>query len=164
MKKIIYLLSVTFLILQSCSTGNSNSSNNTLLMRKWYDNSYHCSNGNRDYYEFSAPNIFRHYITLSNLDCNYILPEYGTWTKNGEVYVITADEGDARVDDGDIQRLSSAFSTYGFATGFSVSTSNNDYGRLNILRDQSLNRQEILPLLRLLISRRGIRVDAPNCL
>lgn len=62
-----------------------------------------------------------------------------TWTKNGEVYVITADEGDARVDDGDIQRLSSASSTYGFATGFSVSTSNNDYGRLNILRDQSLN-------------------------
>jgi 2',3'-cyclic-nucleotide 2'-phosphodiesterase (5'-nucleotidase family) len=62
-----------------------------------------------------------------------------TWTKDGEVYVITADEGDARVDDGDIQRLSAFSSTYGFAAGFSVSTNSNDYGRLNVLRDQSLN-------------------------
>src|SRR5690606_28823323 len=35
--------------------------------------------------------------------------------------------------------LASAVSTYGFASGFSVSTNNNDYGRLNILKDQSLN-------------------------
>jgi 2',3'-cyclic-nucleotide 2'-phosphodiesterase (5'-nucleotidase family) len=62
-----------------------------------------------------------------------------TWSKDGSTYVISADEGDARVDDGDIQRLASAVTTYGFAAGFSVSTSNNDYGRLNILKDQSLN-------------------------
>ncbi len=62
-----------------------------------------------------------------------------TWAQAGSTYVITADEGDARVDDGDIQRLASAVSTYGFAPGFSVSTSNNDYGRLNVLKDQILD-------------------------
>ncbi len=61
------------------------------------------------------------------------------WSQAGSTYVITADEGDARVDDGDISRLAAAVTTYGFAAGFSVSTNNNDYGRLNILRDQSLN-------------------------
>lgn len=62
-----------------------------------------------------------------------------TWTAAGSTYIITADEGDARVDDGDIQRFASAFSTYGLASGFTPSTSNNDFGRLNVLRDQSLN-------------------------
>ena len=94
MKKLIYLLSISFLMLQSCSSGGGdNSSNdNTLLMRKWYVNTYQCSNGNRDYYQFSAPNIFRHYVTPSNLDCNYILPEYGTWTRNGMTIVIKYDQ------------------------------------------------------------------------
>jgi hypothetical protein len=41
MKKLIYLLGITLLILQSCSSGDSNSANNnnnvnTLLFRKWY--------------------------------------------------------------------------------------------------------------------------------
>ncbi len=39
MKKLIYLLSVTFILLQSCSSdGSKNSENgdNTLLLRKWY--------------------------------------------------------------------------------------------------------------------------------
>ncbi len=62
-----------------------------------------------------------------------------SWSAAGETYVITADEGDARVDDGDIQRFASAVTTYGLAAGFTPSTSNNDYGRLNILKDQSLN-------------------------
>ena len=62
-----------------------------------------------------------------------------TWTAGGNTYIITANEGDARVDDGDIQRLSAANTMYGLATGFTPSTNNNDFGRLNILRDQSLN-------------------------
>ena len=62
-----------------------------------------------------------------------------TWAQDGSTYVITADEGDARVDDGDIQRFASAVSTFGLATGFAPSTNNNDYGRLNVLKDQILN-------------------------
>jgi 2',3'-cyclic-nucleotide 2'-phosphodiesterase (5'-nucleotidase family) len=64
-----------------------------------------------------------------------------TWEKLGETYVITADEGDARVDDGDIQRFRSAVSTYGLDPTFlpAPSDNNNDFGRLNILKDQSLN-------------------------
>jgi hypothetical protein len=97
MKKIFYLLSISFLLLQACSSGGSNnnsSSNddNTLLMRKWYENWGHCSNGNRDYYEFLAPNIFRHYVYPSSNDCNYILPEYGTWTRNGITIVLKYDQ------------------------------------------------------------------------
>lgn len=62
-----------------------------------------------------------------------------TWSAAGSTYIITADEGDARVDDGDIQRFASAVTTYGLAAGFTPSTSNNDFGRLQILKDQSLN-------------------------
>ncbi len=77
---------------------------------------------------------------LSNAALGLHMPDaIATWEKNGETYVITADEGDARVDDGDIQRFASAVSTYGLATGFTASTDNNNFGRLNILRDQSLN-------------------------
>jgi hypothetical protein len=61
-------------------------------MRKWYVNSYRCSNGNRDYYEFLAPNIFRHYVTPTNTNCNYILPETGTWTRNGITITIDYDQ------------------------------------------------------------------------
>jgi 2',3'-cyclic-nucleotide 2'-phosphodiesterase (5'-nucleotidase family) len=77
---------------------------------------------------------------VSNTALGLHMPDsIATWVKDGETYVITADEGDARVDDGDIQRFASAVSTYGLASGFTPSTNNNDYGRLNILKDQSLN-------------------------
>lgn len=66
-----------------------------------------------------------------------------TWTAGGNTYIITANEGDARVDDGDIKRLGTgsgnAVSIYGLASGFAPSTTNLDFGRLNILVDQSLN-------------------------
>ncbi|MCU0748873.1 MAG: hypothetical protein MUF13_04925, partial [Akkermansiaceae bacterium] len=62
-----------------------------------------------------------------------------TWTAAGNTYIISANEGDARVDDGDIQRLSAANTMYGLAAGFTPSVANTDFGRLNILRDQSLN-------------------------
>ena len=92
MKKLITLIFGITLV-YGCSTNSDNSSvDNTLIMRKWYVNSYRCSNGNRDYYEFLAPNIFRHYVTPTNTNCNYILPEYGTWTRNGMTIVIEYDQ------------------------------------------------------------------------
>jgi hypothetical protein len=100
MKKIILMLSFTLIALSSCSSDSNNSSDdNTLLMRKWYDNSYQCSNGNRDYYQFSAPNIFRHYVYNSSNDCNYFLAEYGTWTRSGITIVIKYDQSLAIGDD-----------------------------------------------------------------
>lgn len=62
-----------------------------------------------------------------------------SWSHNGETYLITADEGDARVDDGDIRRFNSAVSTYGLAAGFQASVDNNDFGRLNVVVDQSVD-------------------------
>lgn len=62
-----------------------------------------------------------------------------TWEQGGITYVITADEGDARVDDGDIQRYRAASTTFGLADGFTASTNNNDYGRLKVIIDQILN-------------------------
>ena len=77
---------------------------------------------------------------VSNSALGLHMPDaIATWEQLGETYVITADEGDARVDDGDIQRFASAVATYGLAVGFAPSTNNNDFGRLNILKDQSLN-------------------------
>ena len=61
-------------------------------MRKWYENSSQCSNGNRNYHEFLPPNIYKHYVYPSSWDCNYILPEYGTWTRNGETIVLKYDQ------------------------------------------------------------------------
>ena len=92
MKKLITLiLGIAFVY--GCSSGsNDNSSvDNTLLMRKWYVNNSRCSNGNRNYHEFSAPNIYRHYVYPSSNNCNYILPEYGTFTRNGNTIVLKYD-------------------------------------------------------------------------
>ena len=96
MKK--YLLSVTFILLQSCSSGDSNSEqkniDNSLLLRKWYVVSqtsqgktyYHkpCTNGNRDYLEFSVPNIANFYHWNSTNDCSYVKESF-TWIKTGNV-------------------------------------------------------------------------------
>ena len=92
MKKLFTLI-LGIALVYGCSSGSSNNSSddNTLLMRKWYENRYHCSNGNRDYYEFLAPNIFRHYVYPSSNNCNYILPEYGTFTRNGNTIVLKYD-------------------------------------------------------------------------
>lgn len=77
---------------------------------------------------------------VSNAVLGMPMPDsIASWTKDGNTYVITADEGDARVDDGDLQRFASAVTTYGLASGFTPSTNNNDYGRLNVLKDQCLN-------------------------
>ena len=77
---------------------------------------------------------------VSNAALGMPMPDsIASWEKDGNTYVITADEGDARVDDGDIQRFAAAVTTYGLASGFTPSTNNNDFGRLNILKDQSLN-------------------------
>lgn len=77
---------------------------------------------------------------VSNAALGLPMPDsIATWEKDGNTYVITADEGDARVDDGDLQRFASAVTTYGLAAGFTPSTNNNDYGRLNVLKDQILN-------------------------
>lgn len=118
MKKIICLISITIFILQSCSSGGSDNStsDNTLLMRKWYDNTYKCSNGNRDYYEFSAPNIFRHYVTPSSQDCNYILPEYGTWTRNGITIVIKYDKSLGGIGDATLTIDKLSATTFSFVS------------------------------------------------
>lgn len=77
---------------------------------------------------------------VSNAALGMPMPDsIASWEKDGNTYVITADEGDARVDDGDIQRFASAVTTYGLASGFTPSTNNNDFGRLNVLKDQCLN-------------------------
>jgi hypothetical protein len=129
MKKIFYLFSITFIILQSCSSGSSDNSSddNTLLMRKWYDNCCHCSNGNRDYYEFLAPNIFRHYVYPSSNDCNYILPEYGTWTRNGSTILLKYDQSlgiwDATLTIEQLTATTFSFVAQGSLEGYFVLTS-----------------------------------------
>lgn len=129
MKKILYLLSISFLMLQSCSSGNDDNSSddNSLLLRNWYDNSYQCSNGNRDYYQFSAPNIFRHYVTPSSNDCNYILPEYGTWTRNGSTILLKYDQSlgiwDATLTIEQLTATTFSFVAQGSLGGYFVLTS-----------------------------------------
>lgn len=116
-------------MLQACSSGGSDNSSddNTLLLRNWYDNSYQCSNGNRDYYQFSAPNIFRHYVTPSSNDCNYILPEYGTWTRNGSTILLKYDQSlgiwDATLTIEQLTATTFSFVAQGSLEGYFVLTS-----------------------------------------
>ena len=129
MKKVVFLLSITFLLLQSCSSGGSDNSSddNTLLKRKWYVNTYQCSNGNREHYEFSAPNIFRRYVPDSNLNCNYFLPEYGTWTRNGITIVLKYDQSlgiaDAILTIDELSATTFSFVADGAFDGYYVLTS-----------------------------------------
>jgi hypothetical protein len=129
MKKTFLLLSITLLMLQSCSSGggDNSSDDNTLLMRKWYVNTYQCSNGNRDYYEFSAPNIFKHYVTPTESNCNYILPEYGTWTRNGSTIVLKYDQSlgimDAVLTIDELSATTFSFVADGALGGYYVLTS-----------------------------------------
>lgn len=101
MKKIIYLLSIAFLMLQSCSSGDGSgsSNNNSLLLKKWYwvsqtrvgQQPYYltpCSNGNNDYFEFISPNVANFHHVRSNNDCSFVLEHY-TWTKNGNELILT---------------------------------------------------------------------------
>ena len=100
MKKIFYLLSVAFLLLQSCSSGDGSgsSNNNSILLKKWYWVSQTrvgqqpnyltpCSNGNIDYFEFISPNVANFYHVAGSTDCSYILEPY-TWTINGNVLTL----------------------------------------------------------------------------
>jgi len=129
MKKLLFLVSISFLMLQACSSGggDNSSDDNTLLLRNWYDNSYQCSNGNRDYYQFSAPNIFRHYVTPSSNDCNYILPEYGTWTRNGLTILLKYDQSlgiwDATLTIEQLTATTFSFVAQGSLEGYFVLTS-----------------------------------------
>ncbi len=130
MNKLIYLLSITFIVLQGCSSDSRNNSHNvdnTLLLRKWYYNTYRCSNGNRDYYEFLSPNIFRHYVTPTNTNCNYILPEYGTWTRNGLTIVLKYNQSlgiaDATLTIDQLTATTFSFVAVGAFGGYHVLTS-----------------------------------------
>lgn len=101
MKKIIYLLSVIFFTLLSCTSGNSssetNTDNNTLLIRRWYfvSETYQgtthypvvCNNnGHRDYVDFLSSNVanFNYVASSSGNNCSdqYILEKFN-WIKNG---------------------------------------------------------------------------------
>jgi len=99
MKKQLFILSLSFLMLLSCSSGdNEQSSNNELLMKTWYLVWYESesngsirypvcnNNGNRDYIEFTSPNIanFYHVSSSSGNICSdeYVFEPH-TFTKNG---------------------------------------------------------------------------------
>jgi hypothetical protein len=100
MKRLICLMSILFLMLQSCSSGDNSSSDNSsndinsLLLKKWYlvsqtsgGKTYYntpCSNGNRFYIEFISPSIYNEYHYNSTSDCNYSVEGPYKWVKNGD--------------------------------------------------------------------------------
>lgn len=104
MKRFFYLLSITFLTLQSCSSGGSSDSsiNNSLLIRKWYfvSETYQgttnypvvCNNnGHRDYVDFLSSNVadFNYVASSSGNNCSdqYILEKFN-WIKNGNTITL----------------------------------------------------------------------------
>jgi hypothetical protein len=101
MKKIFYIFSITFIILQSCSSGDNssetNNDNNSLLERRWYkvSETYQgitnypvvCNNnGHRDYVDFLSSNIadFNYVASSTGNNCSdqYSLEKFN-WIKNG---------------------------------------------------------------------------------
>ena len=107
MKKLICLFSITFLILQSCSSDSSNNSNtnnndSSLLTKRWYfvSETYQgtthypvvcTNNGHRDYVDFLTSNIanFNYVSSSSGNNCSdqYILEKFN-WIKNGNTITL----------------------------------------------------------------------------
>jgi hypothetical protein len=101
MKNLLFIFSLCFLMLFSCSSGNDDNvsleDENSLLMRAWYlvgvedenGNSLdiiECeNNGHRDYVEFISPNIANFYYVSSssgnNCSDEYVIEPY-TFIKN----------------------------------------------------------------------------------
>lgn len=106
MRYSLFISSLSFLLLFSCSSGddndNSNEEDNALLLRKWYlvSSTFNgqtfthegCSNGNKDYIEFSEPNNFESYVYESSDNCNYILEASGSWSREGVLLTIDYDQ------------------------------------------------------------------------
>lgn len=100
MKKIIYLLTITFLLIQSCSSSENssetNNDNTSLLIKRWYfvSETYQgqthypivCNNRHRDYVDFLSSNVadFNYVASSSGTNCSdqYVLEKYN-WIKNG---------------------------------------------------------------------------------
>ncbi|WP_405571530.1 lipocalin family protein [Winogradskyella sp. Asnod2-B02-A] len=116
MKNLLFIFSLTFFVLYSCSSedeNNSQTEENSLLLRKWYLVSIRppgptiqhtpCINGNRFYIEFSEPNIYERYYYDRNNNCEYFLVQSGTWLRDGDIitidYDLTFDNDDDDDDD-----------------------------------------------------------------
>lgn len=100
MKNLLFVFSISFLLMFSCSSNsdndNSTEDDNTLLMRIWYnleDGSGIAEDCDKpsEYFEFSEPNIHEH-VVIGNNGCDYILTDYGTWTRDGNTIIITYNE------------------------------------------------------------------------
>lgn len=98
MKNLLFILSFSLITLFSCSSKDDNINDNRVLLKKWYlySSTFEgvdyphdgCSNGNRDYIEFSEPNIVEFYHYLGSSNCDYTLDASGTWDRNGNTIVI----------------------------------------------------------------------------
>tara|TARA_R110001606_G_scaffold396671_2_gene571263 strand:- start:918 stop:1349 length:432 start_codon:yes stop_codon:yes gene_type:complete len=100
MKKQLFILSLSFLVLLSCSSGNDDSTSTvdySLLLRKWYNlkdgSAIEKKCGKPDeYFVFSEPNIHQHFVIKNSYSgCNYSITDYGTWTRVGNTITITYD-------------------------------------------------------------------------
>lgn len=97
------LICLFVVLLYACSTKNDGAPDSNpddiLLLRKWYYVSqtssgkkvYYkaCGNGNRDYIEFVAPNVYSEYHWKSTNDCSYVIESFMKWNKKGDVINFT---------------------------------------------------------------------------